>query len=422
MPFGFRALASAWILGSACFAGSATAAWAEELSVATTGWVGARVKSALVEESTRLVPSPEDSGYRDNYVGAEAALGIDARTGKLRFVSQLRLSADDENDGGAHVDEAYAESLFGDRVFAFAGRRILVWGQSLGLNPSDVFGDQTRVDDVFPRSEARARVEGADMAGADVVFDGGGTLTLLFAPGFDRRDDGREEDLALARLSGFAFGGYLDYAVSAIGGDRPGGGLSLNYAVGEASVAYFDGTFRQGREKRTISGGVARDGSLDIHLRKTGGITPFATVGMGHTFTNGLSANLEYTRDAGGYSEDEMDDIDSTLDEVTPANSPRLMRGLGGVNVLLNHHTLRRNYGFARVAHDGPFGGNTAVELTTLLGLDDGSGVAGLGFDRPFRDRFNLGLRFDRAFGEENTEFRLRPETASVSIYTSVKF
>jgi len=394
---------------------------AEDLSLRVNGVIDAYIASATLRHATDLVPFPAAAGYRDAHGGGEATFRITSRTGALTVGSQLRLAADHENEADLHVDEAYAELLLGNRIFAFAGRRILAWGQSHGLNPADFFRDPQRENAVFRQAQARSRVEGADMIGTDILFDNGRTLTLLNAPGFDRRHNGQEEDIALIRLSGFAFDGALDHAVTAISGDRPGAGVSLNHVIGEASVVYLDSAFRRGREKRSIAA-IDPAGSLMLDPPETGGVIPHFTLGLGHTFGNGLSMNLEYTHDAGGYSNREWERIVRALDHVTPAISVVHGQTLGQLNGLLDHHTLRRNYAFVHIAHDGLFGSQLAIELTALHGMDDGSGTLGLRLEHPLTDQITVGLRASRKYGGTNTEFTLRPETNSIALYAGVTF
>jgi len=239
---------------------------AEEIALEARGAIDAYAKSATVRGSTDLVPSPAGAGFRDTYQGAAATLRLAVRSDALTFGAQLRLAVDGAAGAEPQVDEAYAEVPLGERAFAFAGRRILVWGQSLGLNPADLFGDPLRENDVFRRSRARSLVNGADMVGADMLFDGGSTLTLLHAPAVDRRD-GRRGDLALARLSGYAFDGALDYAIPAIGGDRPG---AAALAAPSASARAGGGRLRPARRFRScpVAVGHARSPQAHPELRR----------------------------------------------------------------------------------------------------------------------------------------------------------
>lgn len=259
------------------------------------------------------------------------------------------------------------------------------------------------------------------MAGTEILFDSGSALSLLYAPSFDHRDNERKEDFALVRFSSIAFVGSLDYAISAIGGDRPGLGTSLNYVVGAASVIYLDGTIRRGREKQNIAS-INRAGALVLEPREDDSNNPFVTLGLGHTFGSGFTINLEFSHDAGGYSTSEWDSIASAIELVTPVTSTLHGQSLSQLNHLLNHYTLRQHYTFARVAHDQLLGSKFSAEATALHGIDDGSGTLGFRLEYPVTDLFTLGLRATRNYGASNSEFTIRPAPDTVALYAGVKF
>lgn len=394
---------------------------AEEPSIEARIEFDAYARRADPLSPTDLVPSPENSGYLRSRRGLETVLRVSGETRGLRFDSQLRLSAESGRDATAHTDEAFAEIPLGDRVFVYAGRRIRSWGQSYGLNPADLYRDPLRENDVLSQSRAKSLVEGVDMVGADMLFDAGNSLELSFAPDFDRRDSGDGEDFALLRFSGFGGGGTFDYALSAMSGDRPGLGGSLSMGAGFSTVLYADATFRRGREKSAVVG-VSPVGDLAVDSRETGGTFAFATLGIGHVFDGGLVLNAEYSRDEAGYSGAEWLRIADALDMLAPDDSPTKGRGLGRLNETLDHYTLRRNYGFIRVAHDAAFGTELAIEATALHGFDDGSGSVGLRLEYPATEQISLGLKAERKYGGKNSEFALRPETGAISVYVGASF
>lgn len=371
---------------------------------------------------TDLVPSPESPGYPRSRRGLVSVLQVSGETGGFRFDTQLRLAVESERDATGHLDEAFVEIPLGDRVFAYAGRRIRSWGQSYGLNPADLYRDPLRENDVLARSRARTRVEGADMVGADFLFDSGNSVELSFAPDFERRDSGDGEDFGLLRYSGFGGGGSFDYAVFAMSGDRPGLGFSLSRGAGFSTVLYADATFRRGREKSTVAGASADE--LAVVAPETEGISTFATLGVGHVFDGGLALNAEYSWDQAGYSDAEWLRISDALEMAARVDSSTWDQGLvlGRLNETLDHYTLRRNYGFIRVAHDAAFGTELAIEATALHGFDDDSGSVGLRLEYPATERVSIGLKAERKYGGRNSEFALRPETGAFAIYFGTSF
>ena len=410
-----------WSAGALSLALAALPGGAEEASLDARFEFDAYARRAGPLSPTDLVPSPESSGFPRSRRGLEAVLRVSGETGYLEFDSQLRLFAESDRDATAHIDEAFAEIPLGDRVFLHAGRRILSWGQSYGLNPADLYRDPLRENDVLAKSRARTRVEGVDMVGANFLFDSGNSLELNFAPNFDRRGSGNGEEFGLLRFSGFGGGGTFDYAASAIGGDRPGLGISFSMGAGYSTVLYADSTFRRGREKSAVSG-VSPDGVAMVDTRETDGAFAFATLGVGHVFDGGFSLNAEFTRDEAGYSDAEWLRIAEALDMLSPVDSPMKGRSLGRLNETLDHYTLRQNYGFLRVAHDAVFGTELTFEATALHGFDDSSGAVGIRLEYPASELVSLGLIAERKYGGKNSEFALRPETGAIAIYFGASF
>ncbi|WP_293573955.1 hypothetical protein [Phaeobacter sp.] len=394
-------------------------AWASELQFDLMGRVSLYGKRANLV-ATDLVPNPDASGYQDALAGMSGVMGAKLSYGRLSLATQFRAEARD-GQVETFTDEAYAELLLGESLFLFGGRSILSYGQAYGLNPADILHDPLAENRIFPSGQARSDVEGTEMIGADMLFDNGSSFSLIYAP--DREDPrlGIKEDFAMLRFSGLIAGGAGDYSVALIDGNRPGAALSFSWGIGDASVIYMDAAFRKGREKQAISG-TSPLGHLLLETRETGKIHPYATLGFGYTFGNGLSLNAEYTRDAGGYSDSEWYRIVDALDTTTPAQSTVHGQSLNQLNGLLNHYTLRQNYGFLRVSHDNLFGKAVSGEVTVLHGLDDGSGSLGLRLEMTLGDRATLGLTTTHKYGGENSEFTLRPEGDAIAIYTTMKF
>ena len=213
----------------------------------------------------------------------------------------------------------------------------------------------------------------------------------------------------------------MDYSALVIGGKRPGLGLSLSKAVGDSSVLYTDTTLRQGREKQVISG-AAHSGQLQIEPRKTTGLYPFVTLGVGYTFDNNISINLELAHDAGGYSDQEWSQVTGALNTISPPQSAVEGSSIDQLNGLLNHFTLRQNYAFVRVSTDNILASSINGEITNIYGIDDGSGSFGLRLGTSLGDRITAGLYTTHRFGVKNHEFTLRPETGFISLYMKTVF
>lgn len=110
------------------------------------------------------------------------------------------------------------------------------------------------------------------------------------------------------------------------------------------------------------------------------------------------------------------------LDAVPPVRSAAQGASLGQINGLLDHYTLRRNYGFLRLAKDGMLNGALDGEVTLLHGFDDDSGTLALRLEHPIGDKIVSGLKLTHPYGHENGEFVLRPRQDTIALYTTMKF
>ena len=392
---------------------------ADEVSFDMTGRIAISGEYAGLS-ATALTPDPAASGDQDISAGGVGVVGARLKSGGLALHTQLRIEAR-AREINVSMDEAWGELLFGEALFVHAGRRILSHGQAYGLNPADVLYDRLKAHTVYPASQSRSDSRGIDLVGAQMLFDSGSGVSLIYAPGHRNPRLEAKENFAMLRFSGFAMDNALDYSLALLGGRRPGAALSLSGGIGDASVLYMDATIRKGREKQVING-IDRQGGLLVSSRQMKGIYPFVTLGLGHTFENGLSVNVEATHDAGGYSGREWDRLTQTLNAITPARSAADGRSLRRMNNVLNHYILRRNYGFVRLARDTFPGLPLSGELTALYGIDDGSGSLGLRVETPVSDQVMTGLYARYSFGGANDEFTLRPRIGSIALYSTIRF
>jgi hypothetical protein len=394
--------------------------YAEEPVVRVKGKIIAWKQESSTEMSD-LVPFPDASGFARHKGGWDALLSPRIDWGSLSLNGKFRMAFESKDIDDIHVDESYAEFRLSDYVFIQGGRRLLSYGQSYGLNPADIFRDPLRENSVFPREISSSFVAGTDYVETEVLFETGSTLGLLYAPGSDLRGDGDRENFVVLRYSGLVLDGAINYAVAGLGGKRPGASLSLSYGLGLDSILYVDSTIRKGRDRLALDG-TSPSGALLVASRDEDTYYPFVTLGLGHTLVSGLTLNLEYTHNAGGYNAGEWGDFRTTLDDITPVSSVGQGTALGQLNGLLNHYTLRQNYIFWRLAQEELFGIPLNGELTLLHGIDDGSVSAGLRMEYIVSETLTVGTVVSRRYGETNSEFTLRPSGNSMSFYATMSF
>ncbi len=388
---------------------------ASEADVEISGQASGYVTSAALS-ATDLVPDPKASGYAGRKAGSIAALRMRMRQGTLSLQGEVLLTLESRENNEIRINEAYGEFLLGPNTFVHAGRRVWSFGQSLGLNPADIFHDPLEDSRVLPQALALGTKTGVNTVGAEILLANGSALSILAAFDVGRGTRGGGDDVPVVRYSGLGGDGSLDYSVFAMGGDRPGAGVSISRGFGAASILYLDALFAKGRDRQSIAGADSA-GYPSVKPRNKRGVRGFVTLGMRRTLAGGIDFSAEYSRDSSGYSDDEWRAVTSGLDAASPAASMAQGQALARINGLLNHYTLRKNYGFIHLAKENFPGADMNGEATLLHGFDDGSGDIGLQLHTPLGNRTAVGIKFSRKYGGRNAEFTLRPETNAVSIF-----
>ncbi len=391
---------------------------AEELKFDFSGSASAFTKATHIG-ATDLVPDPASQNYADKRSGVDLVLRPELTFGILKFAAQLRLTTETDQDPDAVLDEAYLEVAATDQLFFAIGRRNLTYGQAYGLNPSDVFRVPLAENRIFPSEKSRRDVEGIDVVSADLLFDNSASVQVIYAPK-EPAGDGAKPFLML-RYSAVAADGALDYGLSAFGGSRPGIGATASFSIGDASVIYADATLRRGRDRQTVLSFDA-SGTLQLDPFDSDTIRPFVTLGLGHTFANGLTVNAELSHDANGQNDTEWARTTAALQGLTPVTSAAGGAALGQLNGVLNEYTQRQNYGFVRLSKENLFGTDLIGEFTVLHGFDDNSGNVGLRIEYGVTDNARIGVQATQSYGGKNDEFTLRPDQSSLSLYTTVTF
>ena len=395
-------------------------ATAQELSVDLSGR-GSLFGKISEHSATDLVPNPHESKYTESLGGAFGMVKLKLDYDQLRFATQVTAYSERNEETEFSADEAYAELLLGESSFVYIGRRVLSYGQSYGLNPTDIFRDPLTEKSIFSLSHARNDVKGVDLIGTDILFANGKNISFIYVLRQQNTALGAQKNFGLLRYSGFTSEKSLDYDLSLFGGNRPGTSASCGQGIGDASVLYIDAALRKGREKQTISG-TSPSGILFVEEPNESHRLPSVTAGFSHTFKSGLSINTELTYDANGYSDQEWESVITALNKITTVQSNTYGQSLAQLNGLLNHYTLRRHYGFLRLFSDTLFSNSIDSELTVLHGFDDNSGSVGLRFEIPMKYSLLTGFYTTRKYGKSHDEFMLRAEKIMLSAYITMNF
>ena len=414
-----RALAAAAALAALPAAGAGA-----EWNWRADGLVDARVRAGE-SDATRLVPEPDRIGRGVPDLSATVVAGAEAWRGPLAASGRLRargVKGGGGRSGRLHVDELYAEYALTPERFLYAGRRNVVYGQSLGVNPLDVFLDPADIDRSKDTARRRSEIEGQDMFGFE--FLPGERLTL----GGYRTVDGRGLLAGTLTLPEWE----SDLTVLLFEDERPGAGLSFSRTLGEAVLIYADAAVRRGRDRPVIradrrSGAgpgtfLAMDGEGDRDR-----FFPQSSAGVGYALPSGAGFNLEHYFDANGYTSGEWREITDLIAENGALREEGRSGGLPLGNLLrlgarLDRFTLRRHYAFLRVQHPGLLDGVLAAEATAFHNLADHGGALGLRVEHEHGPNLLFGVQGRYLYGKGMDEFALRAVKLSGSVYVTVNF
>ena len=423
-----RAPAAASALAAVLTSAVLPAAGADPWGWSLDGLIDARVR-ARQDNATKLVPAPERTGLDTRAASLTTVAGLEAWKGPVTVVGQLRARnapGAGERTARLHVDELYAEYALTPEHFLYAGRRHIVHGRSLGVNPLDVAVDPIELDRSKDTDRRRNELEGQDMLGFESLLGERFTLGGYWTPG---------ERALLAGVFTLPRR-KSDLTVLAFDDERPGAGLSFSRTIGEAVLVYADAVVRRGRDRPAIRvdrepdadrGPDSGPGTFLAETGDRGGLFPRSSLGGSYTLESGASFNLEHYFDAAGYSSGEWDGITGLIAENDANRRAGRFGGLPDGNLLqlngqLGRFTLRRHYGVLRAHHPRLFGLDLAAEMTVFHGLADHSGSVGLRLERGVGPNLVVGVEGRYLYGDDLDEFALRTARLSGSVHVTVHF
>ena len=411
-------------IAAALAAASTTEADSSHWSRSFSGLVDVRAH-ASEDNATLLVPEPERLGRQRSFMSAIAVAGLQAWNGPVTVVGAGRVYARTAPDAGEraarlYVDELHAEYAATPEHFLYAGRRHIVHGRSLGVNPLDVALDPFDLDRSKDTNRRRSETEGQDMVGFESLLDDRFTMTGYWTPG--------ERALLAGTLNVQRWNS--DFTALVFDDDRPGGGLSVSSTLGDAAIAYADFAVRRGRDRvviRADRGSNALPGTFLAEEGDDSRLFPQSSLGAGYTLESGATFNLEYHFDANGYSSGEWDEIRDLIVANDTAREEGRFGELPGGNLLalgarLRQFTLRRHYGFLRAQHPALFETDLVAEMTIFHNLADHSGSMGWRLERETGPNLLLGVEGRVLYGGDLDEFGLRTARLSGSFYATVSF
>ena len=417
--------APAWVLVLACImaavppAGAQAGTWT--WSLAGLADVRAHGRDA---DATPLVPASASMKRERHFLSVTTVADLEASKGPVVLSGTGRLVArttpSEEDRARLLVDEIHAEYAATPHHFLYAGRRHIVHGRSLGVNPLDVALDPIALDRSKDSTRRRQETRGQDMLGFESLLDGRIALTGYWTPG---------ERAVLAGAVTLP-NRQSDLTVLVIDDDRPGAGLSFSRTLGDAVLAYADVAVRRGRDRTGIRADRAPDagpGAFVTVQDEDSRLFAQSSVGAGYTLDSGATFNAEYHFDANGFSSTEWAGIAGLIVDGNTARRDDRLRRLADGNLLrLSAHfarsTMRRHYAFLRAHHPGPYGRDFGLEMTVLHGLEDHSGSMGLRLEHEIGQNLVLGVEGRWRYGGHLDEFAQRTCRVSASVHATVYF
>ena len=414
----FRALAAVAVLTVV------PAADADPWEWALQGLVDLRAHGSE-HDATRLVPEPKRFGADPGFLSATAVTGLQGWNGPVTVSGTGRLFTRTAPRGnrramGLHLDELHAEYAIAPEHFLYAGRRHIVHGRSLGVNPLDIALDPGELDRSKDTERRRSEIQGQDMVGFESLLGDRFTLTGYWTPG----------DRALMAGAVTLPEWKADLTALVFDDRRPGSGVSFSRTLGEALLAYADVAVHQRRDRMVLRADRrpgAGPGTFLVEDDNRSGLFAKSTVGAGFTLDSGATFNLEYHFDANGYSTREWDEITGLIVENDEARMDERFGALATGNLLrlgarLDRFALRRHYGFFRVQHPDLSGRDVAAEMSVFHGLADHSGSLGLRLEHEIGPNLLLGVEARRLYGDDLDEYGLRTRRLSGSVHITVYF
>ena len=388
------------------------------------GLVDLRVRGSE-HDATRLVPEPKRIGAEPGFLSATAVTGLRGWSGPVAVSGTGRLFARtaprrNRRAMRLHVDELHAEYAIAPEHFFYAGRRHIVHGRSLGVNPLDVALDPGELDRSKDTDRRRSEIEGQDMVGFESLLGDRFTLTGYWTP--------RERALMAGAVTLPEW--KSDLTALVFDDRRPGAGVSFSRTLGEALLGYADVAVRRGRDRMAVRADRrpgAGPGTFLAEDRDRSGLFAKSTVGVGVALDSGATVNLEYHFDANGYSSREWDEITDLIVENDEARMDQRFGELATGNLLrlgsrLDRFTLRRHYGFLRMRHPDLSGDNLAAEMAVFHNLADHSGSLGLRLERELDPNLLLGVEARHLYADDLDEYGLRTGRLSGSVHVTVYF
>lgn len=389
---------------------------AEEWDMSVDGHAEYRFENNQPRQ-TPLIFSPTIIGVEESQTVLTPVLAIQAYKEAFSVFGQIRGEHDGEQKDRLELDEFFIEYALNSRHFLSVGRRTIIHGQSLGINPADVFLNRLDVDATKSVNRQRIEIQGQNMLGWEMLVNSQLSLSGYWMPDIKAVSQDRP-DRALLAVSYVLPGMNADTNFLIFDDEQPGAGGTFSKSIGQSTLFYVEAIFHQGRKLDALIPEQNGSGSFLIKEGDKSKIFNRTSIGISYIFSSNIVTNFEYYHDDNGYGEREWDDIQSLIYANRDAATNRVShRNQLSLNKQLRHFTLRRDYGFSRIEVPISKQQNRKVEIAILHNFHDNSGVFNTRLEQEFSETFTAGLYLSDSYGGSLGEFELRSGLPSAHLY-----
>lgn len=371
---------------------------------------------AVNSRKSRIEPISEQSEDVDFQVFLQRISYSKYKFGPLiwNLHSRRNLGLGMENDINSRIDEHYTygtsfetflEFKYSPEFSIFTGKKNSTFGNSLGVNPVDVFLDSRELDYRLPLKRQRSEVTGTDSVGFDYFNDSLGNISVVAAPEYHVWNKNRGDRFLLnyGTLLGedaveIDLFGFFDGA--------PSMGASVSALTTQGLTLYSDLTVRQGGKIQRVKESPAM-GIVEFEEIDDDQIIPSVTIGSSISIGENMLIDAEYTYLSDGFTQNEWNNFDSAI---TLSNSDETVGAISTMDKLraiADYPYLRRDYGFLRLYSDNLLWRGFETELSTLIGLNDFSGRTNLNLSQSITEYLDLTVQAGIFFGKDDSEFSL---------------
>lgn len=381
------------------------------------------------QNATKLIPEPEHGGRRETTWDVTGVVGAEVLQDSLRVSGQARVRGFSAAGKTARldIDELFAEYALTDKDYLYLGRRTVVFGRSLGINPLDVFAETALLDRTLNASRRRRETPGQDMLGFASLLGKNFTLEGYWAPASSGSLNKNAPHRVLLSGELLLPEWNADFTMLLFKGGRSGAGLSFSQTLSQTILVYSDIILRSGRDRATVRS-AGQTGTAGFRAVSSGsGLRLQSSFGLSYTPTSETAINLEYVHDENGYTHREWSEIAKLIsrfggEDMSGAEPGARSSVLRRLNALLPAQMLRRDYLFARYSIPNLLGLGVISETTLLHNLSDHSGALSQRIEHEANDGWLIGAYLSRLYGGGTDEFALRPGKLQCAFYIVNRF